>query len=219
MNKKFFIAMSIIAVLYIIISIIIFSLSNQGLHLMLGWNMILAYIPFIISYILYQKKFHQASLFLLIGLWLIFFPNAMYIMTDLIYIDSVDFIGETLVYPYNIYYLQDGTDYILFFHILLGVILGIGYAVKSFEVIYHLIKKAKNNLFADVSMIIVSFLSSMAIYLGRFLRFNSWDFIRPWDILVSFFNNLSWFFVVFVIGMTILQVLILFLFVQRDLRG
>ena len=56
--------------------------------LFLVWNIFLAWIPYVLSrfFELYRQKqkWKQALLF---GTWLLFFPNALYIVTDLVHID------------------------------------------------------------------------------------------------------------------------------------
>ncbi|MDX1378607.1 MAG: DUF1361 domain-containing protein, partial [Anaerolineales bacterium] len=61
--------------------------SDSGRHLGLIWNLFLAWIPFILSYIAHAVSWRRVWLYLVIPvvafLWLIFFPNAPYMLTDL----------------------------------------------------------------------------------------------------------------------------------------
>ena len=61
-----------------------FSASER--YAFLIWNLFLAWIPFIISYFTYTLTIHRRWVYLFIPiaafLWLIFFPNAPYILTD-----------------------------------------------------------------------------------------------------------------------------------------
>ncbi len=61
--------------------------SDSGRHLGLVWNLFLAWIPFILSYIAHAISWRRIWLFLVIPfvtiLWLLFFPNAPYMLTDL----------------------------------------------------------------------------------------------------------------------------------------
>lgn len=219
MRKKLFLEMIILVILYIIMSIVIFSYTNIGLHLMLGWNVFLALIPFIAMFmIVTHKNMKKHWIILLLFVWFFFYPNAMYLITDLIYINSSDFLGVGLDYPFNYIYLQDTLSYLLFFHIFIGVILGIILAVRSYEPVYYYILEKKNRLLANGSIIVLSGISSFAIYLGRFLRFNSWDILRPWRIISEFFSTLSLFFIVFVLGFTMIQGLVLFLLIDKDIK-
>ena len=55
-------------------------------HSWLAWNLVLAWIPFAVSLVLYARARDGASLRVLAPLaavWLVFFPNAPYLVTDL----------------------------------------------------------------------------------------------------------------------------------------
>ena len=60
--------------------------SGSGRYAFLIWNLFLAWIPFIISYFTYTVTLNRRWIYTVIPiaafLWLIFFPNAPYILTD-----------------------------------------------------------------------------------------------------------------------------------------
>ena len=60
--------------------------SGSARYAFLIWNLFLAWIPFIISYFTYTLTMQRRWVYLFIPvaafLWLIFFPNAPYILTD-----------------------------------------------------------------------------------------------------------------------------------------
>ncbi|MEI2748486.1 MAG: DUF1361 domain-containing protein [Ferruginibacter sp.] len=58
-------------------------------HIFLLWNIFLAWIPFVLSkyFSVYQYKSTWKQLFLF-GSWLLFFPNALYIVTDLVHLQE-----------------------------------------------------------------------------------------------------------------------------------
>src|SRR5512134_2599871 len=60
--------------------------SGSGRYGFLIWNLFLAWVPFIISYFTYTITLKRRLIYLVIPfaslLWLIFFPNAPYILTD-----------------------------------------------------------------------------------------------------------------------------------------
>jgi len=60
--------------------------SGTGHYAFLIWNLFLAWIPFIISYFTYTLTLNRKQIYIVIPiaafLWLIFFPNAPYILTD-----------------------------------------------------------------------------------------------------------------------------------------
>src|SRR6185295_1053097 len=61
--------------------------SDSPRHLGLVWNLFLAWIPFILAYLAHAVSWRRIWLYLVIPvvafLWLIFFPNAPYMLTDL----------------------------------------------------------------------------------------------------------------------------------------
>ena len=60
--------------------------SGTGRYAFLIWNLFLAWIPFVISYFTYTLAFNRKWIYIVIPMaafvWLIFFPNAPYILTD-----------------------------------------------------------------------------------------------------------------------------------------
>ena len=61
-------------------------LTGSGRYGFLIWNLFLAWIPFLISYCTYTLTLQRRWIYLIIPFaaffWLIFFPNAPYILTD-----------------------------------------------------------------------------------------------------------------------------------------
>ena len=152
------------------------------------WNLFLAWIPFLLALLIYKyfykmpgeksrRPIYIISLIILISLWLIFLPNTYYIVTDFIHLKDTKVIG-------------------LWYDLLLissfafnGMMLGFA---STFLVQKVLIKRIGYQ-FAWLFIMITFFLSSFGIYLGRFLRWNSWDVIANplylmWDIYRSIFT-------------------------------
>lgn len=132
------------------------------------WNIFLAFIPFLISSILLlfaNKNKLKNSLFIIGGiLWLLFIPNAPYIITDLIHI------GEVRAVPA----LYD--SFLLFSSAWVGLLLGL-YSIYHIE---QILKKKYSKKTTYITLGIIMFFISFGIYIGRFLRFNSWDiFEKP----------------------------------------
>lgn len=145
----------------------------------LAWNLVLAYIPFAIStLILYWKKVDESKgiKLILLFLWLCFFPNAPYILTDYLHI----FYGD------KTYFL---IDFITWFYFAL---LGFAVAVISLNDISSVLMKHFNKHIVTLIVFIVCLLTSIGIYLGRDLRFNSWDVIRkPDEILIQSWGSIQ----------------------------
>jgi hypothetical protein len=70
-----------------------FLYSGSQRYASLIWNLFLAWIPFALSYVTFMVTGRRITLYLLVPgfalLWLIFFPNAPYILTDLQHLTDV----------------------------------------------------------------------------------------------------------------------------------
>ena len=128
----------------------------------LVWNLFLAWIPFMISFALYHTRDRRPLVVLLAGVvWLAFFPNAPYIVTDLIHLRS------TRNAP------------IWFDAILLtscawtGLFLGL----VSLRMMQSLVRRRFGLIAGWCFAAAILCLSSFGVYLGRFQRWNSWDIV------------------------------------------
>ncbi len=217
-TKKNIIFNGAIFILFIFVSIITFIVVKDFLHIFLVWNVFLALIPYALT-ILIDKKIVKKKIGIIITLllWLFFFPNSMYIITDLIYINSEEFMAG--IGSYDVFlYLQNTPSYLGLFHIYLGGILGLLYGFKSLSVLYQYGKDMKCSKYRDIIVIIIFGLSSFAIYVGRFFRYNSWDIFRVFSIIKDFFESLSWFTVFFILSYTLLLTIIFYSFKYNFLQ-
>lgn len=202
-NKPLYIGSTI----YILVSIILGILMRNGLVLFLGWNMFLATIPLVLSELLVHKK----SKFLRLGiafLFIIFFPNTIYIMTDFIHFQNYTFFTE---YP-NIYAFFIN-DWIVFTHLVIGAIIASKIGIIALQIMmihYAQIKK----IYKVLGMNILFILSSAAIFIGRFLRFNSWEVFKINLILDNVFQHFQ-FFIQFVMLSFIMHWVIYFVFHEK----
>jgi uncharacterized membrane protein len=141
--------------------------SDSGRHLGLIWNLFLAWIPFILAYLAYMVSWRRATLFLIIPviafLWLIFFPNAPYMLTDL----------QDLA--------RKASDAPLWYDVIIvvwtswtGMLLG----VISLYLMQDIIIRSFGRVTGWIFVFVISGLSSFGIYIGRFVRLNSWDILQ-----------------------------------------
>ena len=141
--------------------------SETGRHLGLIWNLFLAWIPFMLAYFAHAVSWRRATLYLVIPfialLWLIFFPNAPYMLTDLQ--DLARKAGDApLWYDVIIVVWCSWTG------MLLGVI--------SLYLMQDIIVRSFGRRAGWVFVFLISGLSSFGIYIGRFVRLNSWDILQ-----------------------------------------
>ncbi|EDM43364.1 hypothetical protein SCB49_01377 [unidentified eubacterium SCB49] len=128
----------------------------------LVWNLFLAAIPYFISSFLTAKK---TSRFVKNGLpllWLLFLPNAPYIITDLIHL--------THAQSYNKFF-----DAILIGFFALSGLLFYCVSLQQILAMFQQNWKPWKLVFLKWS---IPFLCAFGIYLGRFLRWNSWDILQ-----------------------------------------
>jgi uncharacterized membrane protein len=140
----------------------------------LVWNLFLAWLPLFFVWLLIKFLRHHAwagwggtSLTLL---WFIFLPNSFYIVSDFIHLGDI---GQLDV-------LFDAVMFLMF--ALSGLVLG--YA--SLFLVHQLLMKRLKRRTSHALIALVLLLCSYAIYLGRDLRWNSWDaFLHPAGVIFS----------------------------------
>ena len=137
--------------------------------LFLIWNLFLAFVPLGIAWYLQHKKSHINSVlkYALLVLWLLFLPNAPYVITDLIH----------LAYSPLNWFIYDGITIAVF--ALLSLYFGFQSLIEVRKLFKPEIAEARLNIFTAGILILCGF----GIYLGRVVRFNSWDLItNPLDV-------------------------------------
>jgi uncharacterized membrane protein len=141
--------------------------SDSGRHTGLIWNLFLAWIPFILSYIAHAISWRRIWLYIVIPfvtiLWLLFFPNAPYMLTDL----------QDLA--------RTASDAPLWYDVIIVVwcswtamLLG----VVSLYLMQDIVQRRFGRAIGWAFVFIVSAASSFGIYIGRFVRLNSWDILQ-----------------------------------------
>lgn len=133
-----------------------------------GWNTFLAAIPYVISTQLLNLKKLNAWAILMLAMWLLFFPNAPYIITDLFHYE------ERLPVPY--WY-----DLVLVISSAWnGLILGIVSLMNVEKFLSRYLKPFWVTVCEFASLLLCGY----GVFIGRFLRFNSWDIVTDPRILV-----------------------------------
>lgn len=129
-------------------------------YVFLAWNLFLAWLPFVFSQQL-KTAINKWKIILWTSLWLLFLPNAPYIITDLMHLKE-----------------RDGVPYwfdvlLLFSAALNGLLLSIASLLK----IEKYFSDKYGNKTSGIIIFSSLFLCAFGIYMGRFLRWNSWDII------------------------------------------
>lgn len=137
----------------------------------LAWNLFLAYVPYFISEWLAKHSQILASRLKLIPLvftWVLFMPNSFYILTDLFHLNN----------------MTKGDSWYDLTLILSFAWNGILFGILSIYKMEMLLKNAKGKFIAGVIICAVMWLNAFGVYIGRYLRFNSWDiFVNPFSLI------------------------------------
>lgn len=150
-------------------------ISDTKVFLFLNWNLFLAGIPLAIStFIVHFKIKSKLSLFILVLAWILFFPNSPYILTDLFHLRPRHFVP--------IWY-----DLIV---ILSYAWTGLMFGFVSLLQIEKLLSEYIDQKIIRIISVFFMFISSFGVYLGRFLRWNSWDILgNPFGLFGDIFNR------------------------------
>ncbi len=140
-------------------------LSRTWTFYFLLWNLFLAWIPYLFSllttYLYRRHPRHRWTLLIPASISIAFFPNAPYIVTDFLHLTER---------PPIPLWLDIG---LLASFAWTGIISG-GYALR---ILQDIVRAWMGVFLSWVFALTVLLLSGMGIYLGRFLRWNSWDLV------------------------------------------
>lgn len=159
-----------------LVSIILFvmrvSATRSFNYWFLFWNLLLAWVPLFFVYLLRNqlknKSWREPLPVIYTLLWLGFLPNSFYLMSDLIHLQSVQ---QARV-------LFDAVLFLSF--IWNGMVAGL----LSIIWVHQALLKRRGRAAAAGVIAVVLLLTSFAIYLGRNLRWNTWDvLVNPAGIL------------------------------------
>lgn len=154
----------------------------------MSWNLFLAFVPLVLSMVLFREfltapaspaslshRFRSVFWWLGVVVFIAFLPNAPYVLTDVIHLvsairsyHSIWVITLIIIPLYAVFFFAGFEAYVLSL-INLGYFLekcGLGRYVLIVELLLHE-------------------LSAFGIYLGRFLRFNSWDIVTQFNVLIA----------------------------------
>ena len=138
--------------------------------LFLLWNLFLAWVPFGASLLVYElHRRREVSWPVLVGVglfWLLFFPNAPYIVSDLVHLD---------------YHAGNTANFSFWYDLVMissfgwtGMLLGF----VSLYLIQTVVRERIGGLLSWVFVGAALFAGGFGVYLGRFQRWNSWDILQ-----------------------------------------
>jgi len=149
-------------------------------YLFLNWNLFLAWIPLFLGFLIYlrfQATKRLSHLLVVASLvWLLFFPNTSYVLTDLIHLRQKDLVPIWF-------------DLIM---ILSFSVTSLYLGIISLLWMQEIITIVKGKIWGWIFSIVILSLSSFGVYLGRFERWNSWDILTsPQGIFLDIFERIK----------------------------
>jgi uncharacterized membrane protein len=171
-DRRFAVLGVLVALSVAVVGLVAFRVAYTGslLHAPLVWNLFLAWIPFALALVVYDRaeRNRTGSVVVAAALWLLFFPNAPYVVTDFVHLEG----SQGRAWWYDL--------------VLIGTVATTGLLLGfiSLFLVHVVVRRAAG---AAVGWAFVTFalmLSSLGVYLGRVWRWNSWDaLVRPWSVL------------------------------------
>lgn len=151
-------------------------------YIFLIWNIFLAWIPLALAMYTKQSKSKWLATASFLA-WLVFFPNSHYILTDIFHLRVRP--GIPLWYDLMLLLITSWT----------GAMLGF----LSLMEIHQMLRKRFSNGVTWLGIATILGLESFGIYMGRYIRFNSWDILTnpmgliQWmlDVFIHPFQNKS----------------------------
>jgi len=130
------------------------------------WNLFLAWIPLLLAQLSYKAMLQRRLplAYSSLVLWLLFFPNAPYIITDLLHLKD---------YSQNILWFD---SLLIFTFAITGLLIGL----VSLNIVHKSLEIGFGKTLVWGMIIGSLILLGFGIYLGRYCRLNSWDlFSKP----------------------------------------
>jgi uncharacterized membrane protein len=130
------------------------------------WNLFLAWVPLVAASLAFALARRGVGILvaLLVAVWLLFFPNAPYVLTDFIHLHGNG--------PSPLWYDALMLSSFAWTALMLGFV--------SLYLVHAIIAPRAGAAVGWLVVVCVLGLASFGVYLGRFARFNSWDVVtRP----------------------------------------
>ena len=154
------------------------------------WNLFLAFVPFVISSFLQYRLEGIGKWTILFwgSVWLLFLPNAPYMVTDLIHLIS----KEAILWFDPVLILCFALNGLLLYYL-------------SVRDMLKVFRQFRIPLLIKSTLVILPVIISIGVYIGRFQRWNSWDLLtdpfgplRDVLLLIRYptYHGLEWLFIV-----------------------
>lgn len=140
-------------------------IQGDGTYGFLAWNLFLAWMPLLLALgvVVAWRLGRRVSVALLLVLWILFFPNAPYVLTDFVHLSHIGGMPR-------------------WFDVLLlasFAVASLALAFVSLRLIQNLIQSTCGPAWSWAGALSAIALSGVGIYLGRVYQLNSWDVLQP----------------------------------------
>ena len=136
------------------------------------WNLFLAWVPLVAAMAMVESN-KPKVLIVLAAFWLLFFPNSPYLITDLVHLEpspSYHWYDIALFYTFA------------FTGLLTGVI--------STLIVYGKLRAFFEINISRIIIMVCMYAAGFGVYVGRFLRWNSWDVaVRPMHLVETMWQH------------------------------
>jgi uncharacterized membrane protein len=172
-NRRVIVSLALASAIAIAMLLARFIISGRLHHGYLAGNLVLAWIPLMLAEFAGRKSLRWTTLLATGALWLLFFPNAPYIVTDLVHLR----VRPPIPLWFDIVVLQ------------LFIWIGLCLAFASLQRMQRIVAQALGSITSYAFSATALGLAGFGIYLGRFKRWNSWDLlVSPIDLATDIFG-------------------------------
>lgn len=158
---------------------------DRAAQLKIVWWIALALISLALSFSVFQRKKSRrtAIWWLSLAAFIAFLPNAPYVLTDIIHLIRATSSGDLRVWVVAVVFIPLHT---------LAILLSFEAYVIALINQAHYLKQKGNARFILPAELLFHALSAIGIYLGRFVRLNSWDIAtEPTSVVMMTLNALT----------------------------
>ena len=176
LDKKQNSSLVILGLISITLMLLRVKITHDIYLLFLIWNLLLGYIPYFLSSEIKITVPGNFKFYLLFLGWLLFLPNSFYLLTDF----------KHLHHNSDLQYVFDALLLACF------SIAGFYAGISSMLHIHELLEMKYSAVISRRLIVIFCYLSGFGVYLGRILRFNSWDILsNPLDLSSNILNSIQ----------------------------